>query len=97
MASLTDEVERLWTTRILEWEKDPEKPNPYVAIVTHAYPFFVNAITSASFLYLDASQDEVKKQLLQEEIAAMKVGIPQLHVTGPTAFVSLRLLVEENQ
>ena len=60
-------------------------------------PFLRQCHNVCFILYLDASQDEVKKQLLQEEIAAVKAGIPQLHVTGPTAFVSLGLLVEENQ
>ena len=96
-ASLTSEVEKLWTNRILEWEKDPEKPNPYVAIVSRECVSFIDVITFPQRSSSDASQDEVKKRLLQEEIAAVKAGIPQLHVTGPTAFISLGLLVEENQ
>ena len=46
---------------------------------------------------LDASQDEVKRQLLKEEAAALKVGVPQLHDTSRTGFITLGLLVEENQ
>jgi len=96
-ASLTPEVEKLWRTRILEWERDSKKPNPYIAIVTRACLSFVHCNNIRLIFYLDTSQDEVKKQLLQEEIATVKAGIPQLHVTGPTAFISLALLVEENQ
>ncbi|EDR12898.1 uncharacterized protein LACBIDRAFT_323718 [Laccaria bicolor S238N-H82] len=44
-----------------------------------------------------ASQDEVKKQLLKEEAIALKVGVPQLHDTSQTGFITLGLLVEENQ
>ena len=51
-ASLTPEVEKLWTTKILEWEKDPKKPNPYMAIVTRTCLSFLCAITSASFVIL---------------------------------------------
>lgn len=51
-ASLTPEVEKLWTTKILEWEKDSAKPNPYVAIVTRTCLFFVSAITPVSFFIL---------------------------------------------
>lgn len=96
-ASLMPEVEKCWMTRILEWERDLEKPNPYVAIVTHACLSFVHRKDIRLIFCLDASQDEVNKQLLQEEIATVKAGIPQLHVMGPTAFISLVLLVEENQ
>ena len=46
---------------------------------------------------LDASQDEVKRQLLKEEAAALKAGVPQLHDTSRTGFITLGLLVEENK
>jgi hypothetical protein len=46
---------------------------------------------------LDASQDEVKKQLLKEEAIALKAGVPQLHDTSRMGFITLGLLVEENQ
>jgi hypothetical protein len=48
-------------------------------------------------LFSDASQDEVKKQLLEEEKRAVSTGVPQLHDTGPTGFISMGLVVEESQ
>ena len=45
----------------------------------------------------DASQDEVKKKLLEEEKNAITAGMPQLHETGPTAFISMGLIIEESQ
>ncbi|EDR07938.1 uncharacterized protein LACBIDRAFT_327111 [Laccaria bicolor S238N-H82] len=44
-----------------------------------------------------ASQNEVKKQLLEEEKSVITAGMPQLHETGPTAFISMRLIIEESQ
>ncbi|EDQ98095.1 uncharacterized protein LACBIDRAFT_336275 [Laccaria bicolor S238N-H82] len=72
-------LEDKWLKMVLEWEKDPKKPNPYISVVTHA------------------SQTEVKKQLLEEEKRAVTAGVPQLHDTGPTGFISMGLVVEESQ
>ncbi|EDR03963.1 uncharacterized protein LACBIDRAFT_330859 [Laccaria bicolor S238N-H82] len=44
-----------------------------------------------------ASQDEVKKQLLEEEKKQAAAGMPQLHDTGPTSFLSMGLIIEESQ
>jgi hypothetical protein len=46
---------------------------------------------------VDASQDDVKRQLLLEEKEALKAGIPQIHDTGPTSFMTMGLLVEDAQ
>ena len=46
---------------------------------------------------LDASQNEVKKKLLEEEKSAITAGMPQLHETGPTTFISMGLIIEESQ
>ena len=48
-------------------------------------------------MFLDASQNEVKKQLLEDEKCAVTAGVPQLHDTGPTGFISMGLVVEESQ
>ena len=96
-ASLTPEVEKRWTDIILQWENDPTQKNPYVSIVTRTYPFIYLLVTTFTLFTLDASQDEVKSQLLKEEAIALKAGVPQLHVTSRTGFIMLGLLVEENQ
>ncbi|KIJ89975.1 hypothetical protein K443DRAFT_55668, partial [Laccaria amethystina LaAM-08-1] len=44
-----------------------------------------------------ASQDDVKRQLLLEEKESLKAGIPQIHDTGPTSFITMGLLVEDSQ
>jgi len=96
-ASLTPEVEKLWTNIILRWENDLKQKNPYVSIVTHMYPFILLVTTFTNVHFLDASQDEVKRQLLKEEAITLKAGVPQLHDTSWTGFITLGLLVEENQ
>ena len=48
-------------------------------------------------MFLDASQDEVKKQLLEEEKRTVTAGVPQLHDTGATGFISMGLVIEESQ
>ena len=96
-ASLTEkgELENEWTRMILDWEKDPTKTNPYLSVVAREYNF----LTTCHFLlrFPDASQDEVKKKLLEEEKQAVTAGTPQLHETGPTAFISMGLIIEESQ
>jgi len=46
---------------------------------------------------LDESQDKVKRALLEEEAQDLKNGIPQIHDTSPTAFITMALLIEETQ
>lgn len=46
---------------------------------------------------LDESQDKVKRALLEEEAQDLKNGIPRIHDTSPTAFITMALLIEETQ
>ena len=46
---------------------------------------------------LDALQNDVKNQLLEEEKKDLAAGVPHIHSTGPTAFISMGLLIEETQ
>ena len=46
---------------------------------------------------LDASQNDVKNQLLEEEKKDLTAGVPHIHSTGPMAFISMGLLIEETQ
>ena len=48
-------------------------------------------------MFLDASQNKVKKQLLEDEKHMVTAGMPQLHNTGPTGFISMGVVVEESQ
>ena len=67
----------------------------YPSLPVHTHSFFLSPHLQTFFL--DASQDEVKRQLLKEEAIALKAGVPQLHDTSRTGFITLGLLVEENQ
>ncbi|EDR00876.1 uncharacterized protein LACBIDRAFT_333719 [Laccaria bicolor S238N-H82] len=48
-------------------------------------------------LITHASQNDIKNQLLEEEKKELAAGVPHVHSTGPTAFISMGLLIEENQ
>ena len=67
----------------------------YPLLPIHTHAFFLSPHLQTFFL--DASQDEVKRQLLKEEAIPLKAGVPQLHDTSQTGFITLGLLVEENQ
>lgn len=45
----------------------------------------------------DMSEDEVKKQLADEELESLKLGGVVLHETGPGAFLEMGLVLEETQ
>ena len=96
-ASLAEKggLEKEWTQMILDWEKDPSKKNPYLSVVSRESRHV--SVSPPPNFFSDASQDEVKKRLLEEEKKQAVAGMPQLHDTGPTSFLSMGLIIEESQ
>jgi hypothetical protein len=86
-----------WKEMVEEFEKDPEKKNPYEMKVRGMW----RALSAAAGRLMDEcaglTEMEVRLQFATEEAEEAKKGVPALHEVTLSSFITVGLELEDEQ
>lgn len=94
-ASIDPKTTEKWEAMVAAWEDDQSKPNPFEEAKNSTSISSVGGIQS--YLVLAVTSAQVRKQLVEEEAAAARLGEFAAHDVSPSALIHTGLELEEYQ